>query len=277
MPEASTDEFGDRMKAYEGVEAKRRLTQGMPICVRLDGRSFSRFTRGFAKPFDPALNGAMREACRHLVEQTHALVGFVQSDEINLILEDAGPESSVIFDRRVQKIASVFASMATISFALALSRTHPDIVSKRMPVFDGRVWEVPSRIEAANTLLWRAQDARKNAVLSAAHVHIGHKRMHGKRQRELIKMMQDAGVDFADAYPAEDRFGVFYRRNARVVTLTPAELARIPEKHRPPTGEAMRTRIEPFLAGMFFGEIQNRVEVIFDGAEPVTHLERMPA
>lgn len=268
------NEFSDRMKNYESQEAQRRLRSGFPICVRLDGRRFSRFTRGFSKPFDSTLTAAMREACRYLVEHTHAVVGFVQSDEISLILEEAGPKSRVIFDRRVQKIASVFASMATLSFALALSRTHPDLVAKRMPVFDGRVWEVPSRMEAANALLWWANDAKKNAVLSAAHVHIGHKRMHGKRQSELIAMMQDAGVDFADVYPADDRYGVFYRRVSRVVTLSPDDLAKIPEKHRPLDGQAMRSRIEPFLSGVFFGAVQNRVDVIFDGAAPIVQPAR---
>lgn len=74
------DEFGDRMKQYEGMEASRRLLPLLPICARIDGRSFSQFTRGFAKPFDPDLARAMRETTRWIVNQTHATIGYTQSD-----------------------------------------------------------------------------------------------------------------------------------------------------------------------------------------------------
>ena len=34
-----TDDFGDRMKLYEGIEAQRTFIPGLPICVRIDGRT----------------------------------------------------------------------------------------------------------------------------------------------------------------------------------------------------------------------------------------------
>lgn len=44
--------LGDRMKQYEQV-TQVRLIRRMPVILRLDGKSFHRFTRGFKKPFDP--------------------------------------------------------------------------------------------------------------------------------------------------------------------------------------------------------------------------------
>lgn len=93
-----TDELGHRLKAYGGVEAQRRPSGQKPICIRPDGRGFSRFSRGFDKPFDPAISAAMRAAARTLIDQTHARAAFVQSDEISLVLEAASPLASVIFD-----------------------------------------------------------------------------------------------------------------------------------------------------------------------------------
>lgn len=46
------DALGDRMKAYESREADRRLIPTIPVCARIDGRNFSAFTRGMAKPYD---------------------------------------------------------------------------------------------------------------------------------------------------------------------------------------------------------------------------------
>ena len=53
------DLFGDRMKAYEAVETDRILDASLPIYARIDGRSFSAFTRGMQRPFDERMTGAM--------------------------------------------------------------------------------------------------------------------------------------------------------------------------------------------------------------------------
>ena len=82
------DELGDRMKLYEQAEAGRRVTPLLPICIRLDGRGFSQWTRGLARPFDARLSDLMVETTRKLVEETGALVGFTQSDEIDAAFVD---------------------------------------------------------------------------------------------------------------------------------------------------------------------------------------------
>ena len=46
------DNIGDRMKNnYENI-SKTKLMRRCPVVVRLDGRAFHTFTRGFNKPFD---------------------------------------------------------------------------------------------------------------------------------------------------------------------------------------------------------------------------------
>lgn len=44
-------DFDKRMKEYEAV-SKTRLTKRMPVIIRVDGRAFHTFTRGFNKPYD---------------------------------------------------------------------------------------------------------------------------------------------------------------------------------------------------------------------------------
>jgi len=43
------DSLGDRMKRYENV-SKVSLVRRMPVIIRLDGKAFHTFTRGFMKP-----------------------------------------------------------------------------------------------------------------------------------------------------------------------------------------------------------------------------------
>lgn len=40
-----------RMKQYESV-SRSTLVRRMPVIIRLDGRSFHTFTKGFKRPFD---------------------------------------------------------------------------------------------------------------------------------------------------------------------------------------------------------------------------------
>lgn len=150
------DDFGDRMKAYEGAEANRRLDPTLPMVARLDGRVFSKFTRGFVKPFDDTLTRAMDQATKALVDETHANIGYTQSDEITLIWDAVEETGQRFFDDRIQKLCSVLASKCTIEFAFAmmeqLNARGDYRVQVRKPHFDCRIWNVPTQGEAVNTL-----------------------------------------------------------------------------------------------------------------------------
>ncbi len=41
--------LGDRMKRYENVFQRVSLVRRMPVIIRLDGKAFHTFTRGFVK------------------------------------------------------------------------------------------------------------------------------------------------------------------------------------------------------------------------------------
>lgn len=149
--------IGDRMKAYEAA-TETRIIPRLPVMVRLDGRSFSKFTKGMERPFDANFREAMIEVTKYLVEQTHSKIGYTQSDEISLVLYTENLKSgSIFFDGRVQKIASNLASMASVKFLLEMQKRFPEKVdgTKTLPSFDARVFPVPSKTEATNCILWR--------------------------------------------------------------------------------------------------------------------------
>ena len=112
------DALGTRMKEnYENV-AKSKLIRRMPVAIRIDGKAFHTFTKGFNKPFDKVLMRAMQRTTKYLCKNIQGCVfGYTQSDEISLILVDYKKlNSSAWFDYQVQKMCSVAASMATIAF-----------------------------------------------------------------------------------------------------------------------------------------------------------------
>ena len=52
--------------------------------ARLDGRSFHSVTRSFNKPYDTGFIQAMTHCAERLMQEFHADVAYVQSDEISL-------------------------------------------------------------------------------------------------------------------------------------------------------------------------------------------------
>lgn len=112
------DDLGMRMKKnYEQI-TKYRLTRRTPVIVRLDGRAFHTFTRGFKKPFDPILMKCMQETMKYLCENVQGVsLAYTQSDELSLLLIDYKDlNSQAWFDNEIQKISSISASMATMMF-----------------------------------------------------------------------------------------------------------------------------------------------------------------
>lgn len=255
------DEFGNRMKGYEAVETSRKLNVFMPIYARIDGRSFSRFTRGMQRPYDKAMSAAMVETTKHLVEATHARIGYTQSDEISLAWLAEGDSADILFSGKVQKMVSVLASLSAAKFA----RVCPSGYENRLPHFDCRVFQLPNKVEAANAFLWRAMDARKNAISMAAQAKFSPKQLHGKRQADMLAMLSEIGVDF-ESFPGFFKDGTFARRKVFERTLTAEELAPIPERHRP-SGPVARSETEEIA--IRFRDVSNRVEFIFDGADPI--------
>ena len=112
------DNLGTRMKEFYEQVPKFRLYRRTPVAIRIDGKAFHTFTRGFQKPFDEILIRSMQATMKYLCENIQGCVlGYTQSDEITLILIDyKNLNSDAWFDYEIQKICSIAASMATMAF-----------------------------------------------------------------------------------------------------------------------------------------------------------------
>jgi tRNA(His) 5'-end guanylyltransferase len=269
------DTFGDRMKAYEAVETDRRLdARTGPVYARLDGRGFSKFTRGMARPFDPRMTAAMQRTCADLVAHTKAVIGFTQSDEISLAWEltDENPLAQMLFDGKIQKLVSVLSGYATASFIRALLETpDPEFQGyvQKLPHFDTRIFSLPSREEGANAFLWRVKDAERNAVQMVAQANYSHRELQGVSTKAALEMMERDGIDF-HGLPDAFKHGSFYRRERGLQPLTEAARLAIPEAFRPEPGATMaRGGVKRLDDIQSFGDVVNRVGVIFDGEAPI--------
>jgi tRNA(His) 5'-end guanylyltransferase len=232
--------LGDRVKGYEQSTTMRKAFKGQPLIVRLDGKNFHAFCKGLKRPFDERLSALMVEVTKYLVETFQARIGYTQSDEITLVWHYQPHETAEYpFAGRFQKMESLLAAYATAFFNTHLSFHLPEKAGA-MPVFDARAFVVPNEREAYHTVLWRQQDCTKNAISMAAQSMFSHKSLQGLHGPEMQeRMWKEKGVNFND-YPAAFKRGTFVSRAKVLRVLDEAELARIPEAHRP-TGPVERT------------------------------------
>lgn len=260
--------IGDRMKMYEASTESRVLPR-LPIIVRIDGRSFSKFCKGMKRPFDDEFRQAMIETTKYLVEKTHAKIGYTQSDEINLVLYTENLKSgSTIFDGRVQKIASNFASLASVKFLVEMQKRFPEKIKNGvLPTFDARVFVVPSKVEAYNAILWRTNDATKNSISMVAQSQFSHTELQGLSCDEMQhKLLTEKDINWND-YTSAQKQGVYVRKEKIEVSLTDDEISKIPEKYRPDKNIVTRSNV--VLIDMpIFHKLDNPIGLIFDGENP---------
>lgn len=72
------------MKSYEAI-TNIKLNNNEPAIARLDGHGFSKFTKGFTKPYDENFGNLMILTSLNLFKQYRANIVYTQSDEITLI------------------------------------------------------------------------------------------------------------------------------------------------------------------------------------------------
>jgi tRNA(His) 5'-end guanylyltransferase len=199
MSDTTRDGLGARMKSQYEDRARFMLPRRTWTVIRADGKAFHTFTRWCVKPFDANLHAAMVSAAVRLAEEAQgAKFGYVQSDEISIVLTDFDRiETCAWFDGNVQKIASVAASIITAEFNRAWQLY--DVHGTRDALFDTRVFTIPDSIEVENYLIWRQKDAIRNSISSLAQAHFSPKQLHGKKQADMLSMLAERGVDWSNS------------------------------------------------------------------------------
>ena len=215
------DELGTRMKEFYESVPKTRLVRRMPVAIRLDGKAFHTFTRGFEKPFDEVLGKSMRETMKYLCENIQGCVlGYTQSDEITLILVDyQNLNSCAWFDYEVQKMCSIAASMATMAFNkfftknvnyFEITHEYDDTINEycttlvnaaeKGAMFDARVFNIPKE-EVCNLIYWRQLDATRNSIQMVGQANFSHKELQNKSCNMIQEMLfAEKGINWND-YP----------------------------------------------------------------------------
>jgi len=206
----SKDNLGDRMKGYENIERKY-LTKRMPTLIRLDGKAFHSFTKGFQRPFDMVLMKSMWETAKYLCKNVMGCkIAYTQSDEITLLLTDYDQlTTQAWFDKNIQKMVSVSASMTTMAFNRVFKELAYQYFEDNeggsiydlrngVAMFDSRVYNIPKE-EVCNAFIWRQQDATRNAIQMVGQANFSYKQLQNKTCNQIQEMLfQEKEINFND-------------------------------------------------------------------------------
>lgn len=236
------DDLGNRMKTFYEQIPKTKLMRRTPVIIRIDGKAFHTFTRGFKRPFDEILIRTMQETTKYLCENIQGCVlGYTQSDEITLVLVDYQRfESCAWFDYEIQKICSISASMATMAFNKFFAQnvkayeysdetwseelktfdtSRADVYKKALEkgaMFDARVFNIPKE-EVTNCVYWRQLDASRNSIQMVGQANFSHKELHCKTCNDIQDMlMLQKNINWND-FPTHQKRGTCVVRNKIVL------------------------------------------------------------
>lgn len=230
-----TSNLAKRMKNYYETVSKTKLVRRMPVIIRIDGKAFHTFTRGFDKPFDAILMNSMWSTTKYLCENVqNCVLGYTQSDEISLLLIDYKTIGTAAwFDNEVQKMCSISASLATYQFNKVFhdaavgflignnqrvkdgTNTYKDdryadslvTAMGRGGMFDSRCFNIPKE-EVTNYFYWRQLDATRNSIESVGQHYFSHKELQNKNCNQIQDMLHEQkNINWND-YPVPEKRGV---------------------------------------------------------------------
>jgi tRNA(His) 5'-end guanylyltransferase len=193
------------MKGYYENRARYYLIRRTPVIIRVDGRAFHTFTRGFRKPFDQRMIDAMVVAAMHVFGEAQGCkLAYIQSDEASFVLTDYDElTTDAWFGYNKSKLESISASIMTAAFARAMRLA--DI--KELAYFDARAFNIPEA-EVVNYFLWRAKDWSRNSITMLAQAHFSHAELQGKSVPDMHEMLHGIGQNWTNL-TEEERNGTF--------------------------------------------------------------------
>lgn len=68
------DDLGTRMKTFYENTYRFGMTRRMPVAIRIDGKAFHTFTKGFERPFDKVLSNSMIRTMGYLCQNIQGCV-----------------------------------------------------------------------------------------------------------------------------------------------------------------------------------------------------------
>jgi tRNA(His) 5'-end guanylyltransferase len=205
--------LGDRMKEYYEKPSRHCFPGKSNIIIRIDGKAFHTFTKGFDKPFDHQLMDAMHQSALSTARNIQGFkAGYVQSDEASFWFHDKeNIDTEPWFGNRQDKINSVTCSLFTAFFNKYIAECMAEalrLYHGNLAFFDCRSFVIPTQ-EVTNYFVWRAKDWERNSIQMYAGSCFSHKQLHKKKQADMHEMLHGVGKNWTKDLNDREKNGVF--------------------------------------------------------------------
>ena len=267
------ENLGDWCKWLERNFSNDVMIPTLPVIIRIDGNNFHNWTKGLKRPFDEDLTNLMVDLTKYLVEETNAVIGYTQSDEITLVLYSSDKKSSIYNDGKKQKILSKLTGKCVSYFNESRKKYLPN--HNKIANFDCRIYQTPTLHDATLQLLWRENDATKNSIAMLAQSLFSHKELQGLHGGEMQnKMMLEKGVNWNDLEVKYKR-GTYVKRIKSLKPFTSDELKVLPPKHNAHKNPELliERNIVTVVELPILNKISNKVGVIFNDDDAIIFQE----
>jgi tRNA(His) 5'-end guanylyltransferase len=269
------EKLGDWCKWLERNFSPDVMIPTLPVIIRIDGNNFHNWTKGLKRPFDEDLNNLMVDLTKFLVEETNAVIGYTQSDEITLVLYSDDKKSSIYNDGKKQKILSKLTGKCVSYFNERRKDYLPE--HNKVANFDCRIYQTPTLYDACLQLLWRENDATKNSISMVAQSLFSHKDLQGLHSGQLQdKMMVEKGVNW-NSLEAKYKRGSYVKRIKTSKPFSFEELSNLPKNHNAHKNPEMviERNIVMGVELPIFSKVENKVGVVFFNEEPKMFQENL--
>lgn len=224
------------MKDYE-IYSTMKVPKNSNIIVRLDGRKFHSLARALKleKPYDDNFYRIITNVCLDIFNQFAPKFIYTFSDEISILLDE------IPFSGRVEKINSVFASVASSSFTyyllndcsnefdlVKLSDNERNIV---FPIsFDSRIIPIDDS-SISQYFKWRQDECWRNcinaygiwALKKEYDSEEANEKIKGLKSSDIHDLLFERGINLNDVDIWKKRGIGVYRRSWEIEGFNPVK------------------------------------------------------
>lgn len=209
------------MKEYE-IYSNLKTPKGTNIIIRLDGRKFHTLSEkiNLKKPYDYKFSQIMAEVCLSLFKEFSPKFIYTFSDEISILL------SEIPFSNRIEKINSVFASIASSSFTLNLNKIFN--IQNQLISFDSRIIPLNNE-DIVKYFKWRQDEAWRNCVNSYGIWALkqdyskkeANEKFKGLKSKDIHELLFQKNINLNNVETWQKRGIGLYKKNKKIEGFNP--------------------------------------------------------
>jgi len=212
------------MKEYETFN-DLKVPKGSKIILRLDGRKFHTLSKklNLKKPYDDEFIKSIVCTSKDIFKEFSPLFIYTFSDEINILL------SEIPFSGRIEKLNSVFPSLAASALTSYLKDSFLDIDKITPLSFDSRIIPIANDKEIIKYFKWRQDESWRNCINSYGYWTLKEglsakeatEKLKHLKSSDIHQVLFEKGINLNDVPSYQKRGIAIYKNKKEIVGINP--------------------------------------------------------